>query len=102
MNRRAPSWTYRLLTGGCAALVLLLGCLAASPDLHARLHTGAGNANHACAIVLYEHGVPAPAAAFELPAVDEHFAATVVSPLVDLFLSAPRHLLQPGRGPPAA
>jgi len=37
-------------------LVLLLNFLAASPSLHARIHTDAGQTEHQCAVTLFAHG----------------------------------------------
>jgi len=64
-----PSWSNRLTAVLGIALVLLLNALAASAELHARLHgrcqaseraghghEPVGDSDHACAVTLFSHG----------------------------------------------
>lgn len=92
----------RVLAAGSAALVLALALLAASPELHERLHAAGGlvGDDH-CAVVLFASGVSlATSAVTVLPPVSEWQAQPAVV-AVEIFLSAPRYLHQPERGPPS-
>lgn len=112
-----------LATGG-ALLVFGLGLMAVNPALHDLAHghahepapTGCGcghhhgvdpnaagdpaDAEHSCAVVLFAQGITfaietvAPASR---PAV---WHETVFAAVEETLLTAPRYLLQPGRGPP--
>jgi hypothetical protein len=99
------------------ALVLCLTVLAASPDLHERLHghnPGAAAAGHheglpaqaddddGCVVTLFAHGVALALALFALA-----FAGTILR-LADfggfdrVIPESPRYLLLPTQGPPLA
>ena len=97
-----------------AALIFALGLLAASPATHAHLHASPdseqGTHDHAvphatddsgCAVVLFAQGVSLP---LDLPGVSAPRALVLTEfALVsrdELLLTPPRHLHQPGRGPP--
>jgi riboflavin biosynthesis pyrimidine reductase len=92
---------HRLLAVGAVALVLLLTVLAASPELHARLHGNAGEADHECVITLYQHGVVAATAAVALLVVALVLPARVAAAPAALDLGPPRYWLPPALAPPA-
>ncbi|MGD0539871.1 MAG: hypothetical protein ABSC03_19755 [Verrucomicrobiota bacterium] len=99
--RASPPFLHRLLAAGGVALVLLLSVLAASPGLHAWLHSNAGETDHECVITLYQHGVVAAAAEVVLVVVARVLLARVPQAPAELRLSPPRYWLYPGRAPPA-
>lgn len=83
------------------ALVLVLNILASSPEAHEHLHPDADHADHECAVVLFAHGI---APALDVPVVPAPvFIELGVPPAkaTDLFLTSPRNLWPPERGPPA-
>ena len=90
---------HRFGAAGAAALVFALGLLSASPELHSLLHDTDGD--DGCAVVLFANGVSAPLGAIAVtpPAPEWVEQAGVVAP--EIFLTAPRYLRQPERGPPA-
>jgi hypothetical protein len=91
-------------------MVFALGLLAVSPQTHAHLHDHNGEDHHhgpsvvhddyGCAVTLFQQGVTTP---LELPTLDTprvtYIATLPLAPKTSV-LSAPRHLLQPARGPP--
>jgi hypothetical protein len=91
-----------------AGLVLTLALLAVSSDLHKRLHGGeprhahdAGPDNDAgCVVQLFAHGVTTPLALLSVvpPVANWTEIPAIIQPR--LYLSAPRYLHQPERGPP--
>lgn len=95
-----PRPALRWLAAMCAAMVFLLGLLAASPELHARVHNDADHEGHACAVTLFSHGADPAAIGVDC----------VVAPMAPVFVAlvpeAPREVqsvvdrLMPGRGPP--
>lgn len=109
-NTIALSPLRRLLAAGAATLVLLLTVLAVSPQLHAGFHThDAANAvTHAphpanddgCVISLFAGGVTAAPAVLLLAAPNTAHIAVAFAPRAEIFVSPPRYLLQPERGPP--
>ena len=91
---------HRLLAVGAVALVLLLTVLAASPELHARLHGNAGEADHECVITLYQHGLEAAAVGVALVAAVWIFLAWgAIAPPMPGFLRS-RYWLPPALAPP--
>jgi hypothetical protein len=109
---------HRALAVGAAALVMMLTVLAVSPQLHADLH--AADPSHAhhqgpdhshshsetphtdegCVVTLFAAGVTAaPAPVVVLAPTVRHTPATF-SPRAEVFVSSPRYLHQPERGPP--
>jgi hypothetical protein len=101
----------------CAALVLVLTLLAASPAAHLWVHSVAGThtcpdhpapepvdsaGEHDCAVVLFASGVDTPVAAIML--VPPRVVAQDNAPAnaAEVFLVSPRYLRQPERGPPAS
>jgi len=93
---------HRLLAAGCAALILLLTVLAASPDLHQRFHhESQPDRDDACAVVLFSLGLTSAAAATTLVVVARCLAEKVAATPAGLDLAAPRFQLPPGCGPPA-
>jgi hypothetical protein len=91
----------RLLAGGCAALVVLLAVLAASPALHEWLHHDAGAADHECAVTLFQHGADAAVAAIALAATAWTVIALVVATPTGPDLDRSHYWLPPGNAPPA-
>jgi len=95
-----PAAAIRWISAFCAAMVLMLGLLAASPELHARVHHDADHAGHTCAVTLFSQGLDHPAIGGELPLAP---AMVIVSGLIP---SEPQRIesvtdwLLPGRGPP--
>ncbi|MBE36137.1 MAG: hypothetical protein CMI16_11395 [Opitutaceae bacterium] len=101
---------------GLALLVLGLGVMSVTPDLHDWVHQSScqesdthsdersdpptSDANHSCAIVAYASGFTllidavAPGA---LPIIDTPEVTLAQS---ELLPASPAHLLPPGRGPP--
>lgn len=104
----APSIDYptlslgvrRLLAAGIAALVLVLGVLAASPRLHQWLHPDAGRPDHECVITLFSHSGIQTCTDVILVAAVIFLARTLTEPL-SLALVAPSHWLPFGHAPPA-
>lgn len=93
----------RLLCAGASALVLLLAVLAASPELHARMHgDAAGHDDSGCVIALFGHGVSLASGADTLVVVPIEWQAAPPPAVEELLLTAPRHLRQLERGPPAS
>ncbi len=93
----------RLLAAGSIALVLLLSVLAANPGLHRLIHHDA-DAGHedGCAVVLFAHGVSVPFDSALLSAMPAIWRAVNRPQTVEIFLTSPRYLHQPERGPPVS
>jgi hypothetical protein len=95
----------RLLAAGGIALVLLLSVLAVNPELHRWIH-GAADADHdhedGCAVVLFAHGVSAPFDSAVLVATPAEWIVLGRPAAVEIFLTSPRYLLRPERGPPVS
>jgi hypothetical protein len=119
MSRRVktPGLLHRALAAMCAALVLTLTLLAASPSAHSWLHSGVSShkcpehaksqpapntAEHDCAVVLFAGGVDTPVAAVAL--IPPRVVVQSVSPVTaaEFYLVSPRYLRQPERGPPSS
>ena len=81
--------------------MLMLSVLAASPTLHAWLHKNAGQADHECAITLYQQGVAAAGLGITLMAVALVVLARGAAAPADLCLAPLRYWLPPGLAPPA-
>ena len=83
-------------------MVLLLTLLAASPDLHRLFHDHDDSAaEDGCAVVLFSHGVSAVADTAILASVPMDWHRAHRTAVAEIFLSTPRYLHQPERGPPA-
>jgi hypothetical protein len=116
MQRVSPSpfsAAQRLLAGLLTLVVLALAVLAVSPDAHAWLHAHEhGDRPHAsdtssdaahndgCAVTLFAHGVTAALDMPRLPAPQENWGRMPAVIQRTLYLSVPRYLRQPERGPP--
>lgn len=98
-HRPLAEFLHRLGAAAAAALVFALGLLAASPELHSLLHDTDGD--DGCAIVLFANGVSEPLAALAVtpPAAEWREQPRAIAP--EIFLTAPRYLRQPERGPPS-
>ncbi len=92
---------HRVLAAGGIVLVLLLAVLAASPGLHAWLHGDAGEADHECAVTLFQHGADAAVAVIAATAAAWIVVALVVLPPAAPDLRLRRYGLPPGNAPPA-
>jgi hypothetical protein len=87
---------------GSTALVVALFVLAASPELHHKLH--GGDTNHGddqCAIALFAAGVSSPSGAIRVDLAPAAFRVPRAEPAEQLDLATPRYLRQPERGPPS-
>lgn len=93
----------RLLAAGSIALVLLLSVLTAHPELHRLIH-GDTDASHddGCAVVLFAHGVSAPLDTAILASTPVEWAVLSRPETAEIFLTSPRYLHQPERGPPVS
>jgi len=84
-----------------ASLVLLLGTLAVSPELHELIHKDANEAGHQCAITVFAHG-QVDSVSVDVAVVTPSVLCTTISlPAVQVF-SATVENLPFGRGPPAS
>ena len=94
---------HRLVAVGAAVLVLGLTVFAASPELHEHVHD-ATHTHHdeSCPIVLFASSADAPAAPIAAPAPLP--TARTLAPAItrEIFLSPPRYLRRPERGPPVS
>lgn len=100
--RQHHSWSeflHRLGAAGAAALVFALGLLAASPELHGLLHDT--DSDDGCAIVLFANGVSAPLGVIAVTPPESSWIEQPLASARDIFLTAPRYLRQPERGPPS-
>jgi hypothetical protein len=99
---RFVSWPRRFFAAAGVALLLLLTVSAASPALHHWFH---GNHDDAasdnCAVVLFSSGLALAVTAIAIAAPRASWSPLAPAPLTELFLTAPRYLRQPERGPPA-
>ena len=93
----------RLLAAGSIALVLLLSVLGSNPELHRLIHgaTDSGSED-GCAVVLFAHGVSAPFDTAVLAATPAAWTALSRPGSAEIFLTSPRYLHQPERGPPVS
>lgn len=90
-----------LIAAGCAALVLILVVLAASPEAHHWLHSDSDQADHDCAVVLFAHGLAATLAEIVLTLVAWRLLSLIGQAGASLRLSVPPHFLPPACAPPA-
>ena len=97
-----------MLAGLLAGLVLTLALLSVSPDLHERLHggephhpeaAGLGDDN-GCVVHLFAHGITPPLALISVSPLTAHRTESPALIQPRLYLSAPRYLHPPERGPP--
>ncbi len=106
-NKSSPALRpfHRFFAAGSAVLVLLLTVLAVSPQLHADFHahdaaTEAVHTDDGCVVSLFAGGVTAAPAALFLAAPTTAHVAAALAPRTEIFVSPPRYLHQPERGPP--
>jgi hypothetical protein len=97
-SRPLVRWT----AAGCALLVWALGLLAASPELHEKLHADAGRADHACAVTIFHQGVEDTGAAAPPLVVVWRVVERVAALPSALRLTETGGLLPPSCGPPTA
>ena len=96
---------HRFIAAGAAALLLLLTILAVSPQLHAGFHahdatTESVQTDDGCVISLFAGGVTATPAALGLALPPPTFVIPAPTARAEIFVSPPRYLLRPERGPP--
>ena len=110
MSRRAEHPFFRATALVAALCVFALAVLAASPDLHVRMHgaepvgqtTPVGDADHVCAVTLFASGVTA-LLVFCLLMLGALLAAGIVLRVADEIAAAqPRYRLVPSHAPPVA
>ena len=94
--------TLRRFGAACGvALFLLLTVSAASPSLHHWLHCeGTPDASDNCAVVLFATGVTLACGAVLVSGASQGWTALKRAVVAEIFLVAPRYVLQPERGPP--
>ncbi len=96
-----PGSIRRLFSAGASALVLLLTVLAASPELHAWIHgDNSGHDDSGCVISLFSQGVSLAAGGDALVVAPVEWLAAPAPVVTEIFLTAPRYMRQPERGPP--
>jgi hypothetical protein len=102
MDRASPlELGRRCLAAGLAALVLALTIFAASPVAHDLLHKqDAPQSEDRCAVVLFAGGVSAPLGLIVIAAPATEWRTAPVARAAEIFVSSPRYLRQPERGPP--
>ncbi len=93
----------RLLAAGMAALVFALTILAASPSAHDLLHKqDTARGDDRCAVVMFAGGVSLPFGPIEVVQPTVEWRAPAAAHVEEIFVSSPRYLRQPERGPPFA
>ncbi len=96
----------RLWALGAAALVLLLTVLAVSPQLHTAFHghdddcAAENSQDEGCVVTLFAAGVTAAPTPLVVVAPPQAHLRADFSPHSEIFVSPPRYLHQPERGPP--
>jgi hypothetical protein len=95
-----PCPAFRWVAAVCAVMVWSLGLLAASPELHARVHRDADHAGHTCAVTLFSQGLDNPVAGAALPLTPNLTVSMVVMPTDPPRVECARDWLRPERGPP--
>lgn len=105
MSARQPKpptgFLRRLVATGSAVVVLALTIFASSSELHGRLHsTDHASGDDGCAVVLFANGVSLPLGAITAPPPPSGWREQPVVPAGEIFLTTPRYLRQPERGPP--
>jgi len=96
-------WFHRAFAGLAVALLLLLTVSAGSPALHHWLHGEAGHeTNDNCAVVLMVSGIVLATATIVVAAPRLSWNEFAPPSVEEIFLTAPRYLRQPERGPPFA
>jgi hypothetical protein len=97
---------HRVVATGSVALTLLLTILAASPQLHQHLHDSHGDADVAaddsCAVVLFGDGVSLATGSPEVPEAPASWHEQSARANTDVFVTRPRYLHRPERGPPSS
>lgn len=118
MSRRAEHPLTRTIALMAALGVLLLAVFAASPELHAGLHTAAdsghpdcahahdgapfGDAEHTCAVTLFAHGATALLVFCLLILARPTVAGLTLRAPDEVHVAQPRYRLVPSHAPPAA
>jgi hypothetical protein len=93
----------RSVAAGCAALVLLLATLAASPRLHERFHRADNvSTDDNCAVTLFASGISLACAGTPVPLPQVAWVERPTTAPAEIFVATPRFLRLPERGPPAS
>jgi hypothetical protein len=95
-----PRPALRWVAATCAVMVWMLGLLAASPELHARVHHDADHAGHTCAVTLFSQGLDHPELGSALAPEPALVVVAEVIPSELLQVESVMDWLRPGRGPP--
>jgi hypothetical protein len=103
MRQSSRDNLFRLIAGGCVALVMLLTVLAACPSLHAWMHGEKQlDDDDDCVVVLFIQGVSPALAAIVILVIALRVLMERL-PAPPPLLLAPRHFrLPPGCGPPSS
>jgi hypothetical protein len=91
----------RIGAAWAALLLLVLTLATASPTLHGWLHSAGVDADDSCAVVLFASGITAAATVIAIALPSVAWPACRVAPYQELFVTTPRYLRLPERGPPA-
>jgi len=91
----------RIGAAWAAVLLLVLTLAAASPTLHEWLHRAGMDAEDGCAVVLFASGITAAAAVIAITVPAVAWCLCRVAPYQEFFVTTPRYLRLPERGPPA-
>ena len=95
-----PAWMRRVTAGLSIAIVLALAVFAASPELHAKLHGGTISHGDECPVAVLAAGVSVPVAISVAAPVAVELRVPRALTAEEIFVSSPRYLRQPERGPP--
>ena len=110
MSHRSEHPLFRFTALLAVLCVLVLTVLAASPELHARLHAATdteqsspvGDADHTCAVTLFANGLLALALFCLLLLIAPLVRGSVVHAVDEIAAAYPRFRLVPAHAPPAA
>lgn len=91
---------YRWAAVVSVVAVWMLGMLAASPQLHASLHSDADRIDHSCAVTLFSHGVEQVTSGTFVTGAPMLFPAGECAVRPALPVAAVPGRFPPGRGPP--
>ena len=112
MSSRAEHPLFRFTAVLAVLCVLVLTVLAASPELHARLHAAGaeqaeqsapvGDADHMCAVTLFANGLLALALFCLMLLIAPLVRGSLVRAVDEIAAAQPYYRLRPAQAPPAA